>query len=167
MLVNGKSIVMLLGGLIVAATLAILYAPTIGQAKETTGKSADSADGSDSESEVATKHNLKQLVLALQSYHDTHKVLPAYATVNATGKPLLSWRVQILPFVGEGELYKEFHLDEPWDSEHNRRFVDRMPAVFKNSKLDRPGMTNYLAVVGEECVFLPAAKGIGFVSISD
>ncbi|MCS7469716.1 DUF1559 domain-containing protein [Stieleria sp. ICT_E10.1] len=43
----------------------------------------------------------------------------------------LSWRVHLLPFLGEEALYAEFKLDEPWDSEHNKRLLDRMPAVYR------------------------------------
>jgi hypothetical protein len=46
------------------------------------------------------------------------------------GQPLYSWRVLILPYIEQDKLYKEFHLDEPWDSEHNIRLVDRMPVTY-------------------------------------
>jgi hypothetical protein len=46
------------------------------------------------------------------------------------GKPLLSWRVLLLPFIEQDELYKQFHLDEPWDSPNNIRLLDRMPATY-------------------------------------
>ena len=48
------------------------------------------------------------------------------------GKPLLSWRVAILPYLGHERLYKRFHLDEPWDSLHNRELVSLMPEVYQN-----------------------------------
>ena len=47
------------------------------------------------------------------------------------GKTLLSWRVDILPFIEQDTLYKEFHLDEPWDSEHNKKLLAKMPKVFR------------------------------------
>jgi Protein of unknown function (DUF1559) len=46
------------------------------------------------------------------------------------GKPLLSWRVLLLPYIEQDDLYKEFKLEEPWDSEHNLRLLDRMPATY-------------------------------------
>ena len=51
-------------------------------------------------------------------------------TVNESGRELLSWRVFLLPYLGEEALYKQFRLNEPWDSPHNRTLVDKMPAVF-------------------------------------
>jgi Protein of unknown function (DUF1559) len=47
------------------------------------------------------------------------------------GTPLYSWRVLVLPYIEQDELYKEFHLDEPWDSEHNIRLLDRMPRTYR------------------------------------
>jgi hypothetical protein len=76
--------------------------------------------------------------------------LPA-AIVDANGRPLLSWRVAILPYVEEGALFREFRLDEPWDSEHNRALISRMPDVYRCPSLppDAPaGHTTYLAAAG-------------------
>jgi hypothetical protein len=46
------------------------------------------------------------------------------------GKPLYSWRVLILPYIEQGALYKEFRLDEPWDSPHNIALLPRMPSSY-------------------------------------
>lgn len=75
------------------------------------------------------KNNLKQIGIALHAYHDTYGHLPANITDKA-GKPLLSWRVAILPFVEADELYREFKLDEPWDSKTNKKLVEKMPQVY-------------------------------------
>ncbi len=66
-------------------------------------------------------NNLQQIGLAMHNYHDRHKTFPPAYTVDKAGKPLLSWRVLILPYLDQEALYKEFHLDDPWDSVHNRR----------------------------------------------
>lgn len=170
MLVSGKSLVLVLAGLLVTATLAVLYLPAVGQAEESTAspdapleEPTAQADGN----QAQTVENLKRLAIALQNSHDTSGKLPAHASYDPNGNPLLSWRVHILPFLGQGALYKEFHLQEPWDSEHNRKLIARMPDVFKNSKLNEPGKTNYLAVVGKECVFDGSPQGIGLVQIPD
>jgi hypothetical protein len=68
--------------------------------------------------------------LALQNYHDTKGQLPPAAVCGEDGKPLYSWRVMVLPFLEQDELFNEFHLDEPWDSPHNIRLVERMPRVY-------------------------------------
>ena len=77
-------------------------------------------------------NNLKQIGLAFHNYHDVHKTFPAAASYDANGKPLLSWRVHILPFLDQAPLYKEFHLDEPWDSQHNRKLIERMPETYRS-----------------------------------
>ncbi|MCC7085421.1 MAG: DUF1559 domain-containing protein [Pirellulales bacterium] len=101
----------------------------------------------------ASQNNLKQIALGLLNYADKHKHLPAVANFDKQGKPLLSWRVHLLPEAEEAALYKEFHLDEPWDSDHNKKLIDRMPAVYKHPKLHEVGKTVYLAVVGEGAAF--------------
>jgi len=63
-------------------------------------------------------NNLKNIGLGIIAYHDKYRRLPT-DIVDAQGKPLLSWRVAILPFVDQKKLYAQFHLDEPWDSPHN------------------------------------------------
>ncbi|WP_442482765.1 DUF1559 family PulG-like putative transporter [Aeoliella sp. SH292] len=105
-------------------------------------------------------NNLKQLALAMQNFHDTQKQLPASAAiVDKEGKPLLSWRVAILPFLEQQALFNEFHLDEPWDSPHNLKLARTIPAPFVNPsypKLASEGKTNYLLPVHPGSIFPPA-----------
>jgi hypothetical protein len=113
-------------------------------------------------------NNLKHMVLGLLNYHDTKGTFPAHASYNAEGQPLLSWRVHILPFMEENALYQQFHLDEPWDSEHNKQLIAQMPEVFKCPGLAlEPGKTNYLAVVGEQCTFNGTKDGLRLQNITD
>ncbi len=70
---------------------------------------------------TAVKNHLRQLALAMHNYHDVYKQFPAAAIRDAQGRPLLSWRVALLPFLEESKLYQEFHLDEPWDSDTTKR----------------------------------------------
>ena len=75
-------------------------------------------------------NNLKQIVLAIHNYHDTYNQTPT-DIVSKDGKPLLSWRVEILPYLEQTQLYNSFHRDEPWDSEHNFKLLAKMPDVFR------------------------------------
>ena len=68
-------------------------------------------------------NNLKQIALAMHGYHDVNRKLPSAAICDAAGKPLLSWRIAILPFIDEQQLYRQFKLDKPWDSDHNRKLI--------------------------------------------
>ncbi len=112
-------------------------------------------------------NNLKQLGLAMHNYHDVNRRFPARAVFDDDGKPLLSWRVLMLPYLEEQQLFEEFRMDEPWDSEHNRKLIDRMPAAFHNpSSTAEPGKTVYLAPVGEGTLF-DGSKGKSFAEIRD
>jgi RNA polymerase sigma factor (sigma-70 family) len=79
---------------------------------------------------ATAKADLMQLARAMHAYVDVHGRFPPAAVTDKDGKPLLSWRVLLLPYLDQKELYKEFKLDEPWDSAHNRKLLGKVPAVF-------------------------------------
>jgi hypothetical protein len=93
---------------------------------------------------------LRRLNLALQGFHEAHGHFPAAAITDQSGKPLLSWRVAILPQLGYQSLYDAFHRDEPWDSPHNLALAAQMPEVFRCPSLPdgRASYTSYQVVVG-------------------
>jgi hypothetical protein len=74
--------------------------------------------------------NLGQVVHAIYRYQDEHGHLPPAVVRDRYGAPLYSWRVLLLPYIEEGELYKEFRLDEPWDSPHNIQLLPRRPRTY-------------------------------------
>jgi RNA polymerase sigma factor (sigma-70 family) len=106
---------------------------------------------------MKSQNNLKAIGIALHSYSDTHKHLPSPAIYSKEGKPLLSWRVALLPYLEQDHLYKQFKLDEPWDSAHNKALLKQMPAVYAPVGVSspRPGLTYYLALVGKGAAFEP------------
>jgi prepilin-type processing-associated H-X9-DG protein len=115
---------------------------------------------------MTSANNLKQIMLAMHNYHDTYKRFPSQAILDKDDKPLLSWRVAILPFLDQQQLYKEFHLDEPWDSPHNIKLLERMPELFRNpSNPPSPGITTYLVPVGDGVGL--GSKGIKLNQIID
>jgi hypothetical protein len=71
-----------------------------------------------------TANNLKQIGLAMHNYDSAYGHLPTAAIYDKNGKPLLSWRVAILPYIEQDALYRQFKLDEPWDSEHNKKLAE-------------------------------------------
>lgn len=101
-------------------------------------------------------NNLKMIGLAMHNHADVFKMFPR-SSYTQDGKPLLSWRVHILPFIEQQQLYRQFRLDEPWHSEHNKALIAKMPDVYKNSKLDaadgEKGLTNYLQPTGKFALF--------------
>jgi hypothetical protein len=116
---------------------------------------------------AASANNLKQIVLATHNYHDTYNKFPANI-VDKDGKPLLSWRILLLPFVEQDNLYKQFRLNEAWDSPHNKALLANMPAVFSSPrvKVKERGHTTYLGFAGPGSAFEPG-KELHFASITD
>jgi Protein of unknown function (DUF1559) len=103
------------------------------------------------------QNNLKQLALAMHNHNSAYRgKLPAHAIYGKDGKPLLSWRVAILPFVGQDHLYRQFKLDEPWDGEHNKKLIPLMPKVYlapDAPPVPEPGGTYYQIFVGGGAVW--------------
>jgi hypothetical protein len=102
----------------------------------------------------------------MHQYNDTHKHFPPPAVYGNNGKPLLSWRVALLPYLGEQELYKQFKLDEPWDSAHNKKFLDKMPKVFAPLGKGKEGHTRYQVFTGAGTIF-EGNQGIELGDIRD
>ncbi|MCI0682315.1 MAG: DUF1559 domain-containing protein [Gemmataceae bacterium] len=109
----------------------------------------------------AEMNNLKQIGLAWHNYHATYKTFPP----QTVGKGL-SWRVAILPFMGQDQLYRQFKLDEPWDSEHNKKLIPRMPSIYASVNA-KPGFTFIQTFVGKKTINADPKKGMTFASIRD
>jgi hypothetical protein len=93
-------------------------------------------------------------MLGMHNYHDAHRSFPPGKKArDKDGKSGLSWRVHILPYVDEMKLYRQFHLDEPWDSPHNKKLIAKMPHIYASGRHGiKPGHTTFLAPVGEDTV---------------
>jgi hypothetical protein len=116
------------------------------------GAAHESAD------QVSKANKFKQIALAMFLYMDQHKTYPPAAIRDKDGKPLLSWRVAMLPYLEGGDLYKQFHLDEAWDSPHNRALIAKMPDIFADPdgslrQLTGEGKTTFQVPTGPETVF--------------
>ena len=113
-------------------------------------------------------NNLKQMALALHNYHSANNHFPRAAIVDKNGKPLLSWRVAILPYLEQNALYQKFHLDEAWDSPHNKALLQEMPAVYACPSTPRPdpSMTNYHVFVGKSTL-LGFDRDTGLADVTD
>jgi hypothetical protein len=98
---------------------------------------------------------MKQIGLAMHTHYSRHKSFPPAASRDEQGKPLLSWRVHLLPYLGLKDLYDQFHLDEPWDSQHNRQLISQMPSVFgcPSTTWRKTGRTSYLLPIGPGTVW--------------
>ncbi len=96
---------------------------------------------------------IKRSALAINRYHEeTGKYPNAFRSPSGGGE--LSWRVHVLPYMDEQELYDKFHLDEPWDSEHNRTLIPLMPYLYVNpGRYASAGKTTYCVPVGPNTLF--------------
>jgi hypothetical protein len=108
-----------------------------------------------SEGEAARRarcvNNLKQIGYALHNYHDAYKHFPPVDKCDKNGKPLYSWRVQILPFIESNPLYAQLKKDEPWNSPYNAKFLRYIfpEYICPNTIREKNDFsTNYIAIIG-------------------
>lgn len=111
------------------------------------------------------RNNLKQIGLAMHNYRDVHGTFPPAYIADADGRPLHSWRVLILPYVDENDLYERYRFDEPWDGPHNRQLQDSLPHVYQCARYHRGldpksaegthlgRLCNFVAVTAPQAVF--------------
>lgn len=122
----------------------------------------------ESDSRTQSLGNLKGISQGMLSYDLVRRKLPTIGTDENGVSPNLSWRVHILPFMEKRTLYEKFHLDEPWDSPHNKSLISQMPYDYKlpGGSL-APGKTVYLAVTGSGAAFQNGEKNISLRDFSD
>ncbi len=136
------------------AVAAGLMVPAVQKVREASGR-------------MQSSNNLKQIAVAMHNYSFTYGSFPPAYRAAKDERRLLSWRVLILPYIGQETLYGEFHLDEPWDSPHNKKLIERMPMTYRSpASAAGPGMTNYLTVRGPNTAF-PGDKGVKIAEITD
>jgi beta-lactamase regulating signal transducer with metallopeptidase domain len=123
-----------------AAALAVL-APAVQSAREAARR-------------AGSLNNLKQIALAMHMYHDTHRTFPPAVVIGPDGQTPHSWRVALLPFLGQEALYRQYQLGEPWDSENNRQVLAQMPAVYRHPQAARESTnSSYYVLTGDATIF--------------
>ena len=109
------------------------------------------------------KNNLKQVGLAMHNYESTYNRFPTWDNFRnfyPDGRPFLSWRVYLLPFLEQQSLFSQFHLDEPWDSPHNIQLLDKMPQVFRSTgDVTDSTTTRFQVFTGPDAPFLRSKNG--------
>ncbi len=134
---------------------------------------------------AASSNHLKQIALAFHIFHDAYGCFPPAAVIGPDGKPWHSWRVLLLPYLQENELYKQYDFSQPWDSPKNLAVAEKMPKVFRDPAREGPPdtFTDYAAITGEDAIFQPdvvtmtsaddfpacltAGKKVGLASVTD
>ncbi len=117
-------------------------------------------------------NHVRQLAIAMHNYHDVYRHLPNPNGRSDKTPAGLSWRVHVLPFLGEVELWKQFKLDEPWDSPHNLPLVKQMPAIYRSPltttrAANQQGKTTYQVPFANEALFAPGEDSPSLMKITD
>ncbi len=110
--------------------------------------------------------NQQELMNAMWYYHEINDHFPLAANYDKGGKPLLSWRVLLLPYLDQDDLFAQFHLDEPWDSKHNKPLLAKMPKQYEPplpGKTKEQFATFYQVFIGKGALF----EGREGISVSD
>lgn len=91
---------------------------------------------------------MQRILLAFQQFESRFHHFPRSSNRTTKDQPPHSWRVAILPFIGEADLYREYKFDEPWNSPQNLRFAKKMPDLYRTAKAGSKDSTQFMMVVG-------------------
>ena len=113
------------GGAIAAPIAVGLLLPAVQKTREAAARMKD-------------QNNLKQIGLAFHNTEAAYGNMSPAILHPATKKPLLSWRVHLLPYLEQEQLYRQFKIDEPWDSDHNKKLLPMMPKIYQMNGDPKP-----------------------------
>ena len=140
--------------LVLLALLVALMLPAISQSPEAARRKQ-------------CRSNLSRIAQAMRNYHDTYGSFPPAVTYSADGKPMHSWRVLLLPFLGEEGLSARYNRNEPWDSPANSQLLSQMPKVYAcPSAPPSVGETHYAVPVGPQAMF-PFDRAVAIREVTD
>lgn len=103
----------------------------------------------------ASLDRLQRIGAAVHAYCEAHDDRLPADIMGKDGKPLLSWRVALLPYLDQDYLYAQFRLDEPWDSDRNRKLVPHLPKAYRTPRAGA-GETRVQGFVGPGAAFEPS-----------
>lgn len=133
-----------------------LLIPAVRSAQSTALKSQSSA-------------NLKAIAAALQKYEDTYGSFPPAYIADAKGKPMHSWRVLLLPYLGYQHVYDRYNFNFAWDSPENAQLLSMMPTEYASPADPDAALqfeTSYMVITGSETMF-PDGKSTPRVDVTD
>ena len=113
-------------------------------------------------------NNLKQIALAMHNYHDEHGSFPPAYIADASGKPMHSWRVLLLPYLERQDIYGAYDFNEPWDGPNNSKLAAVWPEVYRCPSEDQTSsqITSYVAVIGANTAW-PGSDAASLREIKD
>jgi len=99
--------------------------------------------------------NLRRIALAMRNYeaNNNGSFPPAYLP-DKLGNPMHSWRVLLLPYLEQQDLYDRYRFDEPWDSANNRKITDLAIGFYQcpSQPVGNGSDTNYVMIVGPHTI---------------
>jgi hypothetical protein len=116
---------------------------------------------------------MQEIILAMQNHADVHKYFPSQQSEYPSDtvplkSSLLSWRVHILPFLGQSALYEQFRLEEPWDSPHNIQLLSSMPDFYRDADdLATTFTTRLLCFMGPGTPFSEPGRSVRMRDVQD
>lgn len=131
------------------------------------GERAPDAGPPSARQQARAMSHMKLMMLAFHNYASANDTFPPAAIYGADGRPKLSWRVALLPYLAEGKLFEEFHKDEAWDSPHNKALIARMPAVFSTPNAPAPAGKTRIQGFHGKGAFFDGVKGQRLADITD
>lgn len=109
---------------------------------------------------VQSIRNIERIALALNAYAADHGTYPPPATARPDGTLMHSWRVLILPYLDQQELFNEYDMNQPWNAPSNLELTIRMPAVYRSAASQvHGGDAAYFLITGPGTLFPPAPSG--------
>ena len=134
-------VVVLVAAFFVIGILVALLLPAVQAAREAARR-------------ISCNNNLKQISLAMHNYAQAYRCFPPAYIPDKNGKPMHSWRVLILPYMEQQELYHQYRFNEPWNSPHNSALAALMPRTYACPTEGPVGstMTSYAMIVGPKTI---------------
>lgn len=144
-----------IGGVLCAGVLVALLLPAVQSARTAARR-------------MQSQNNMKQIALAFHNYHDTYKYLPPAYQKDAEGNRTMSWRVAILPFMEQQNVFQMYQSDQAWDSAVNQAVANVVIPVYRNPADEKgsPTETSYMVITGPGTLF-EEDKKIGFSDVTD
>jgi hypothetical protein len=109
---------------------------------------------------VQSIRNIDRIASALNAYASDHGTYPPPVIQRPDGTVMHSWRVLILPYLDEKELFNDYDMNQPWDSPENLELTSRMPSVYRAASSQLYGTDSaYYLITGPATLFPPAPSG--------
>jgi len=98
-------------------------------------------------------NHMRQTSIAMHNYAAANGHFPPAYIADENGKPMHSWRVLLLPYLEQDDLYDQYSFDEPWNGPNNSKLHDILPWNPFNCPSVGGTSANYMLVTGKGTAF--------------